>query len=47
MVASTATCARGAAGPRRSRRAMRTQMQRPQWRHPFYWAAFAVIGDGR
>jgi CHAT domain-containing protein/Tfp pilus assembly protein PilF len=28
-------------------RAMRSQMRRPQWRHPFYWAAFAVIGDGR
>lgn len=29
------------------RRAMRAQMRRPQWRHPFYWAAFAVVGDGR
>lgn len=28
-------------------RAMRSQMRQPQWRHPFYWAAFAVIGDGR
>jgi CHAT domain-containing protein/tetratricopeptide (TPR) repeat protein len=28
-------------------RAMRSQMRRPQWRHPFYWASFAVIGDGR
>jgi CHAT domain-containing protein len=28
-------------------RAMRAQMRRPQWRHPFYWAGFAVIGDGR
>jgi CHAT domain-containing protein len=29
------------------RRAMRAQMRQPQWRHPFYWAAFTVIGDGR
>jgi CHAT domain-containing protein/Tfp pilus assembly protein PilF len=27
-------------------RAMRSLLARPGWRHPFYWAGFAVVGDG-
>jgi CHAT domain-containing protein len=27
-------------------RAMRELLRRPQWRQPFFWAGFAVMGDG-
>jgi CHAT domain-containing protein len=47
MLAFHSGAQKGLAYPEALRAAELALLRRPQTRHPFYWAPFVLVGDGR